>query len=132
MPTTGVSGVVSELGPSGAPPNGTTESAAGVAAAATTTGPDFFLEERSVTDPPEAARPWVPEIVIPARTRTATATGNPTVRNARELPMCRMALHFTHAHQRQSFGKRRDQFVSADVIRVMTVPNSSSPTGSPR
>jgi hypothetical protein len=91
MPTTGVSGVVSEFGPTGAPPNGTTESAAGVAAAATTTGPDLFLEERSVTAPPELVRPWAPEMVIPARTNTATATGNPTIHNARELPMCRMA-----------------------------------------
>jgi hypothetical protein len=29
-------------------------------------------------------------------------------------------------------GKRRDQFVGADVIRVMTVPNSSSVGGTPR
>jgi hypothetical protein len=130
MPTTGVSGVLSELAPSGAPPKGTTESAAGVAVAATATGPDLFLGERSVTAPPGLARPWVPEIVIPARTKTATVTGSPTARNARELPMCPMALHFTHPYQRESFGKRRDQFVGADVIRVMTVPNSSSLAGS--
>jgi hypothetical protein len=61
-----------------------------VAAAAATTGPDILLGERSVTVAPGVARPWEPQIVIPARTSTASATGNPTVRSARKLPICRM------------------------------------------
>jgi hypothetical protein len=44
-------------------------------------------------------------MAIPASTSTATATGNPTARNARELPTRRMGENSTHAHQWQSLEK---------------------------
>jgi hypothetical protein len=75
-------------------------------AAAATREPDLFLWDRNVAAAPEVVRPWVPEIVTPVRTSTATATGNPTVRNARELPICRMDDHSTHADLRHPLGKK--------------------------
>ena len=109
MPTTGVSGVVSEFGPSGAPPNGTTESAPGVAdAAAAERHP--LLRDRNVTTAPEVVRSWVHEIITPASTSTMTAAGNPTVRKTREFRMVRMGDHSPTPPSRQPLEKRRDQF----------------------
>jgi len=72
-----------------------------------------------------------PEIVIPARTSTATATGNP-------LPAMPGTSDWSYGRELYPrspaaiLGKRRDQFVGADVIRVMCVPNSRSLPGSPQ
>ena len=127
MPTTGVSGVVSEFGPSSAPPNGTTESAPGAAAAAR----DAVRGERRVTAALDGARPWLPESVTARRTSTATAAGTAIIRNAREFPFRRMGDHTTHGPRREPSQKKRDQFVGTDVISVMSVPNSLPLAGSP-
>jgi hypothetical protein len=133
MPTTGVSGVVNEFGPSPAPPNGTTESAPGAAAGAAAAERFPIWGEWDVTDAPVVAPPWIRETitVAVARTSTAAATGSPTDRNARELPLRPMSDHSTHATGWHLLRKKRDQFVGTDVIRVMSVPNSPTRSGPP-
>jgi hypothetical protein len=99
MPTTGVFGVLRELGPRAAAPNGTTESAPGAAAAAGLAARegDPRREVRAAITAPEVARSWTHETVAVVRTSTATPTGNPTARSARKLLIRCMKDHSTHA-----------------------------------
>jgi hypothetical protein len=107
MPTTGVWGVDNELGPSAAPPNGTTASGPGAPAAAAAMAGETFVKAPPdfVVEAPGVALPGADERVSTAMISRAAPPDNPTDSNAREFRITSMIDHPNPSARRQTVFK---------------------------